>query len=102
MKCIISFRFVLESRGKVLNGELYAQRDEISKMYHMYVLIVVARPDRGASNDIRLTFGILTFVLNYCLCMARGWDNEELTNFSCDHFGEIIHSLMHIIKLLQT
>ena len=26
MKCIISFRFVLESRSKVLNGELYAQR----------------------------------------------------------------------------
>ena len=26
IKCIVSFRFVLESRGKVLNGELYAQR----------------------------------------------------------------------------
>ena len=26
IKCIISFSFVLESRSKVLTGELYAQR----------------------------------------------------------------------------
>ena len=35
MKCIIWFRFVLESRGKMLKMESFMHRDEISKMYHM-------------------------------------------------------------------
>ena len=44
----------------------------MSSMNLQNTLIVVARPDRGASNDIRLTFGILTFVLN-CLFMHGSW-----------------------------
>ena len=41
-------------------------------------LIVVAWPDRGASNDIRLTFGVLTFVVN-CLFMHGSWVGQWRT-----------------------
>ena len=75
--CLFALFYIWLLGGTVKNWLNFGD-DRCLQWASKNTLIVLARPDHSAGNDIRFTFGILTFVLN-CLFMHGSWVGQWRT-----------------------